>query len=279
MSGSDAISPTAHYTGYVWARNGLSHPALETREGRVLFDAARPMNAISEAFGGASLETYLLTRHRAIDVLLERAIEHAGVSQVVEVACGLSPRGWRFTRRYGDRLTYIEADLRAMAQRKRRALERMGALSERHRVVEVDALRASGPGSLAGVAAGLDHGAALAIVTEGLLGYLPTRRGRRDLAAVRRARSSASRESLHLRPAPRGAQNAQVRVFRVLLSGFVRGRVSPALRRRGRRRGRAAGCRLRVGLAARAAKLAPEVRAVRASADTQGRGTNACAYT
>ena len=34
MSGSDAISPTAHYTGYVWARNGLSHPALETPEGR-----------------------------------------------------------------------------------------------------------------------------------------------------------------------------------------------------------------------------------------------------
>ncbi len=35
MSSSDAISPTAHYTGYVWARNGLSHPELETLEGRV----------------------------------------------------------------------------------------------------------------------------------------------------------------------------------------------------------------------------------------------------
>ena len=38
--GSDAISPTAHYTGHVWVRNGLSHPELATREGRVMFDAA-----------------------------------------------------------------------------------------------------------------------------------------------------------------------------------------------------------------------------------------------
>ena len=31
------ISPTAHYTGFVWARHGLSHPALVTAEGRALF--------------------------------------------------------------------------------------------------------------------------------------------------------------------------------------------------------------------------------------------------
>jgi O-methyltransferase involved in polyketide biosynthesis len=117
VSGSDAISPTAHYTGYVWARHGLSHPALETREGRLLFESMRPVNAVSEALGGVSLETYLLTRHRAIDVLLERAIEEGGVSQVVEVACGLSPRGWRFTRRYGSRITYVEADLPASSAR------------------------------------------------------------------------------------------------------------------------------------------------------------------
>ena len=43
MSGSETISPTAHYTGYVWARNGLSHPALTTNEGRVLFQALHPL--------------------------------------------------------------------------------------------------------------------------------------------------------------------------------------------------------------------------------------------
>ena len=28
MSPSETISPTAHYTSYVWVRNGLSDPAL-----------------------------------------------------------------------------------------------------------------------------------------------------------------------------------------------------------------------------------------------------------
>ena len=225
MSGSSAISPTAHYTGYVWARNGLSHPALQTREGRVLFDAMRPMNAISDALGGVTLETYLLTRHRAIDVLLERAIDQTGVSQVVEVACGLSPRGWRFTRRYGDQLTYVEADLPEMAERKRRALARMGALGERHRVVKIDALRDHGPGSLDAIAAELDPERNLAIITEGLLGYLHSaavdgiwRRFARTLQRFPRGRYISD---LHLA----AVQNVQVRIFRVFLSAFVRGGV------------------------------------------------------
>ncbi len=225
MSGSSAISPTAHYTGYVWARNGLSHPALQTREGRVLFDALRPMNAISEAIGGVTLETYLLTRHRAIDVLLERAIEHAGVSQVVEVACGLSPRGWRFTQRYGDRLTYVEADLPDMAARKRRALARMGALGERHRVAVVDALADKGPRSIDAVAAELDPGGGLAIITEGLLGYLPSAAvdgiWRRFAQVLDRFPRGRYISDLHLG----GVQNLQLLVFSVVLSAFVRGRV------------------------------------------------------
>jgi O-methyltransferase involved in polyketide biosynthesis len=219
------IGPTAHYTGYVWARNGLSHPALETREGRALFDSLQPGMLVSRAAGGATLEAYLLARHRAIDALLERAIERGEVSQVIEVACGLSPRGWRFARRYGDRLVYVEADLPEMAARKRAALERMGSLDEHHRVADVDALREDGPGSLAAVAAELDAAGGLAIVTEGLLGYLSTdaveglwRRFARTLDGFAAGRYISD---LHLG----GALTPQVRVFRVLLSAFVRGRV------------------------------------------------------
>jgi O-methyltransferase involved in polyketide biosynthesis len=225
MSGSDAISPTAHYTGYVWARNNLSHPELETLEGRVMFESLRPVIAVSRTLGGSSLESYLLTRHRAIDALLEAAIERGGISQVIEVACGLSPRGWRFTQRYGDRITYLETDLPGMAARKRAALERMGSLSEQHRVAELDALRDDGPQSLTAVAAELDPHRGLAIVTEGLLGYLPTEAvdaiWRRFAAAC--ASFSAGRyfSDLHLG----GIQTSQVRAFRVLLSAFVRGRV------------------------------------------------------
>jgi O-methyltransferase involved in polyketide biosynthesis len=222
VSQSSPISPTAHYTGYVWARNRLSHPELSTREGRVLFELMRPITTLSGAFGGASLETYLLTRHRAIDSVLERAIEDGGVTQVLEVACGLSPRGWRFSRRYGERLTYVEADLPEMAARKRRALERMGSLSERHRVVALDALR---EGALAAVVDELDPGAGLAIVTEGLLGYLPRDAvegmWRRFAAALARFTPGRYISDLHLGL----IQTAQVRAFRVVLSAFVRGRV------------------------------------------------------
>lgn len=213
------ISPTAHYTGYVWARNGLSHPELSTTEGRVLFESLRPVMTVSGLLGRGTLEAYLLVRHTAIDALLTRAIEEQGVTQVIEVASGLSPRGWRFTRRYGDRLTYIETDLPEMAERKRRALERMGA---RHRVVALDALQED---ALAALADELDRAAGLAIITEGLLGYLPTDAVTglwRRLAGVLSGFATGRYLSdLHLA----GVQTREVRAFRVLLSAFVRGRV------------------------------------------------------
>jgi O-methyltransferase involved in polyketide biosynthesis len=209
----------------VWSRNGLSHPALTTNEGRLLFSSLEPVMLASRTVGGPSLEPYLLARHRAIDARLEAAIEADQVTQVIEVAAGLSPRGWRFAQRYGDRVTYIEADLPAMAARKRRALQRMGSLGERHQIRDVDALSDEGPLSLSGLAAELDPGAGLAIVTEGLLGYVaPT-----DLEALWRRfatvlggfASGRYLSDLHLG----SAQTREVRVFRLLLAAFVRGGV------------------------------------------------------
>ena len=128
--GSDAISPTAHYTGYVWARNGLSTPELETAVGRLSFASMQPAAALSRLLGGPTLEQFLLARHRLIDHVLEEAIAAGRVSQVLEIAAGMSPRGWRFAGRHGDAVTYVEADLPAMAARKRAALERAGSLSD-----------------------------------------------------------------------------------------------------------------------------------------------------
>src|SRR4051794_28241533 len=118
--GPDAISPTAHYTGHVWVRNGLSHPELATVEGRAFYAALTPLMMFSRASGGPTLEGGLVARHRVIDELLARAIDDGSVGQVVEVAAGMSPRGWRFSRRYEDAITYVEADLQGMAERKRR---------------------------------------------------------------------------------------------------------------------------------------------------------------
>jgi O-methyltransferase involved in polyketide biosynthesis len=224
-SSGDNISPTAHYTGEVWRRAGLSHPWLGTREGRVMVEALHPLMVVSGALGGPSLESYLLARHRAIDALLTNAIERHGVGQVVEIAAGMSARGWRFANRYGERLTYIEADLPAMAARKRRALARIGSLSDTHRVAEIDALRDDGPGSLGALAAELDPGAGLAVVTEGLLGYLPTDAmlalWRRIAATLTGFPSGRYVSDLHLA----SVQTPAVRFFRQLLRVFVRGQV------------------------------------------------------
>jgi O-methyltransferase involved in polyketide biosynthesis len=225
VSDSDSISPTAHYTGYVWTRNGLSTPALTTTEGRLLFDSLHPLMVISGALGRPSLESYLLARHRAIDLVLERAIEGDQITQVLEVAAGLSPRGWRFAQRYGDRITYLEADLPAMAARKRDALKRAGSLGERHQVRDLDALKDDGPDSLVALAGDLDHEAGLAIITEGLLGYVSPADLRALWRRLHRVLSGFSNgryiSDVHLA----STQTAEVRAFRVVLSAFVRGQV------------------------------------------------------
>ena len=144
---------------------------------------------------------------------------------MIEIAAGMSGRGWRFANRYGDAITYVEADLPAMAARKRRALARIGSLSDAHRVAEIDARRDEGPDSLAQLAASLDPAAGLAIVTEGLLGYLSTDAvlgvWRRIAAALAPFSAGLYLSDLHLG----SVQTPVVRVFRRLLAGFVRGQV------------------------------------------------------
>ncbi len=223
---SESISPTAHYTGHVWVRNGLSYPELATWEGRVLFEALQPAMVASRLVGGPTLEGLLLARHRVIDDLLGRAIEDGGISHVIEPACGMAPRGWRFTERYGDALTYVEADLPAMAERKRRALSSMGSLSDRHRVAEVDVLSESGPNSLDAIAATLDPAGGTAIVTEGLLTYYDQPQvvamWRRFARTIDRFERGCYLADIRLSDRNRGAIE---RGFGVLLSGFVRGAV------------------------------------------------------
>src|SRR5678815_3071366 len=103
----ETIPPTAHYTGYVWFAHGQSHEAFATRTGHMMYRALRAPNAAAHAMGLPTLEGMLLARHRLLDLRLAQAIDAGEVSQIVEVAAGLSPRGWRFRTRYGLSLIHI----------------------------------------------------------------------------------------------------------------------------------------------------------------------------
>jgi O-methyltransferase involved in polyketide biosynthesis len=220
------ISPTAHYTSYIWFKNGLSHPALSSPTGRAMYLALWPMNRAWEVVGGrASLEQYLLLRHRTIDEALERAITSGEVRQVIEIAAGFSPRGFRFAQRFAkDGLRYIEGDLPPVAAAKRERLDAAGLRGDNHQVVPLDALSDDGDDSLALVAATLEPSLGTAILTEGLIGYLDRGLGLSLFARIGRA----------LDPFPQGMYLSDlylaksvapsVRAFRLLLQAFVRGK-------------------------------------------------------
>jgi O-methyltransferase involved in polyketide biosynthesis len=222
----ETISPTAHYTGYVWYAHGQSHDAFATRTGRLMYRALRGANVLAQRIGMPSLEGMLLARHRLIDLRLAQAIDAGEIQQIIEVAAGLSPRGWRFATRYADRITYVEADLPGMIANKRRILAALGGETAHHRTAEVDALVDTGPTSLAAVCATLDPTKGTAILTEGLVNYferdIVLAMWRRFAAALGRFPRNLYLSDMMLRDDNRGPLSTG---FAWLLSAVVRGRV------------------------------------------------------
>lgn len=221
---TDRISPTAHYTGTTWLRNGLGDPRIEA-----VLDTRRhdwiqlPMRLGRRLNGGIGLDEALVQRHRIIDALLAAEAAAHGPLQVIELPCGLSARGLRMRARHPD-WTWIEADLPEMADRKRAAL---GPLPDRHRVVAVDLLQAQGPGSLAALVAQLDPGRPVVFVVEGMLNYFDADTVRGIWARAAAALGTGQRGRFlgdlvvgaHIRRMP------LARVFLALLGTAVRGRM------------------------------------------------------
>lgn len=167
---STGISFTALYTGAVWHRHGLSDDVLATDQGRWLYHLMTPFEAASKAVVGGNLRTFLLQRHLIIDHLIEQAVAR-GVTQVLEIACGMSPRGLRLREKY-PHIHMAEADLPQMATRKASRLLASGSLGARHQVMPIDILTTSGDQSLETVMARtFDNDEPVIVITEGLTSY------------------------------------------------------------------------------------------------------------
>lgn len=118
------ISFTAHYTGYIWYQMGISHEALATAKGKSLAYLVHPIESWAEKYVGGSMRTTLKQRHTMLDHHLEQLIQESPDLQVLEIACGLSPRGWWFRQHYPS-INYRELDLPDMAQTKQNALQQI----------------------------------------------------------------------------------------------------------------------------------------------------------
>jgi O-methyltransferase involved in polyketide biosynthesis len=226
---SSGISFTALYTGEVWRRHGLSVPFLSTPKGRLLYAALRPFELGARLLLGVSNEEMLLQRHQILDHLLERAVADEGVTQVVEIACGLSPRGTRVSRRFAS-VSYVEADLPDMAARKRRLLEAAGELGPSHRVVDLDILDSDSPRSLETVfSRELDHSRKTLVITEGLVNYFdyPTIHGFWTRLATALKPFPGGSYLTDLYPGSRRRRaNRAVSAFQVTLARATRSRVT-----------------------------------------------------
>jgi O-methyltransferase involved in polyketide biosynthesis len=172
---TSSISFTAHYTGYVWQHYGLSEPAFATAEGRTYYSLLRPFEFLARRIIGSDIKTTLLQRHFLIDRELEKRIAENPQTQVLEIACGLSPRGHRFTRKHPG-LVYVEADLPGMVARKRSVLAPLNSLDAEHRLTICNILDSGEDGLETVITREFDSSKPLIVITEGLVNYfeLPT---------------------------------------------------------------------------------------------------------
>lgn len=199
------ISFTAHYTGYIWYQMGISHPEFATSKGKSLAMLVKPVESWAEKFIGASMRSSLKQRHEMLDDALKQLLEQTPNLQVLEIACGLSPRGWWFRKHY-PQIDYRELDLPAMAHVKQQALQQIDPNSPE--VLSVDLFSEN----FKQVFEIFDPKRPLVVISEGLVNYF-------DLTHLKQLISSISLygskfRTLHyltdLYPQPQGRRLAKV---------------------------------------------------------------------
>lgn len=158
------ISFTAHYTGYIWYQMGISHPVFATAKGKTLAALVHPLESWAEKYVGGSMRTTLKQRHNLLDTHLHQLIKQHPDLQVLEIACGLSPRGWWFRQHY-PAIRYRELDLPDMAATKQSALQQIEA--DAQPVLSVDLFT----DAFASAFEVFDPERPLVVISEGLINY------------------------------------------------------------------------------------------------------------
>ena len=158
------ISFTAHYTGYIWYQMGISHPVFATAKGKTLAALVHPIESWAEKYVGGSMRTTLKQRHTMLDQHLEDLIQKYPDLQVLEIACGLSPRGWWF-RQHHPSICYRELDFPDMAATKQAALQQIE--TDADDVLSVDLFTEA----FASAFTVFDPHRPLVVISEGLINY------------------------------------------------------------------------------------------------------------
>ena len=158
------ISFTAHYTGYIWYKMGISHPAFATKKGKWLAKLVHPLESWAEKHVGGSMRTTLKQRHLMIDEHLTALIEQHPNLQILEIASGLSPRGWNFRQKFPE-IDYRELDLPDMARVKNQALQHIDPSSPE--VLSVDLFTPE----FSDVFQMFDPTRPVVVISEGLINY------------------------------------------------------------------------------------------------------------
>nr|WP_174507401.1 class I SAM-dependent methyltransferase [Acinetobacter sp. Marseille-Q1620] len=158
------ISFTAHYTGYIWYKMGISHPVFATNKGKSLAVLVDPVERLAEKYVGGSMRTTLKERHTMLDDHLKKLIEQYPNLQVLEIAAGLSPRGWWFRTHFPE-IAYRELDLPDMAATKQEALNKIAPNSPE--VMSVDLFTEE----FQQIFKEFDENRPLVVISEGLINY------------------------------------------------------------------------------------------------------------
>ena len=158
------ISFTAHYTGYIWYSMGISHPVFATSKGRFLAKVLHPLESWAEKHVGGSMRTTLKQRHSIIDDQLTQLIQQHPDLQILEIACGLSPRSWNVRQKF-PQINYRELDLPDMAKIKTQALQKLD--SEAPEVLTADIFTHD----FEKIFHTFDSKRPLVIISEGLINY------------------------------------------------------------------------------------------------------------